>query len=849
MTMHNPNSVSDGAGAAPASRAPRLRTPRPTRRELLILLALLGLAALLRAYHLGYKSMWLDELNYARSAFGNGTLFGPFGLSILDHPPAYLFITRLVMFIGRDDGLMRVVPFVSSVAAVAALWALARAMFGALTGLLAAFVLAITPMHIAYAQEAHSYGVYGLLSILTVLYLYRAAQAESDPAPAPATDEPGPQDGSAQPAPKARRRLRTGPWRDWLPFVFLATLNMYVHYYSFYVAGLSLLLFPLFLLDWSNDRISSLWRNPARRRALLHLAGALAVIALLYLPQVLIGVRNSLTYATNLDSTFEGTLAQAIQWAARAVTIPWQRDPVSGVAVALVVGAGLGWLLWRRRLLALAVLLLVVLPLPPSVFMAFRTGIAFNARRVIFILPVVVIVIAVGMMAYARLAGWLWDRRARRSAMPAQDGPGGGIPDSSRAVAVAALVLALIAGVATIKPLSTYYTQAKQDWKGVARILAAQVEPGDVVAAPLRSARNVTWYYRPVRTLDNPRPVLEAVCQQGQTTYFVVGLQERLPDPLLAWLGDNFVEIPLKDVRIFYRQCGRLASDWYGAGAGPLFRLAINPDLPFAPTQRAYRAYTQAAAAALPASAAAPAAEAPAASDAISSTVDLSPDATAGLSEERDFDAAEAAQADSAGQEAQAAGAASPDAATPAPTGLPVQDAVSAQETAVALALARLTGNATPAPGGATGLAEAEALLDAGQVQEALARLQALAAATPDDRAVRMALARGLAADGQTEAALDEFERISRQWPDYPWALVRRGELQEQTGDRRAAIRDFRAAVDIDPDDADVRFALAYALARDGQRSAAIKEFEAGLELDPDRDGARAALERLRQQP
>lgn len=844
--MHNPNSASDGAGAAQTTPAPRWRTPRPTRRELLIVLAILVLAALLRAYHLGYKSMWLDELNYARSAFGNGTLFGPFGLSILDHPPAYLFITRLVMFIGRDDWLMRLAPLVSSVAAVAALWALARTMFGALTGLLAAFVLAITPMHITYAQEAHSYGVYGLLSILTLLYLYRAAQAESDPAPA--TAEP------ALPAPKARRRLQPGAWRDWLPFVFLATLNMYVHYYSFYVAGLSLLLFPLFLLDWSNDRISSLWRNPARRRSLLHLAGALALVALLYLPQAIVGVRNSLTYATNLDSTFQGTLAQAIQWAARAVTIPWQRDPVSGIAVALVIAAGIGWLLWRRRLLALAVLLLVILPLPPSVFMAFRTGIAFNARRVIFILPVVVIVIAVGMMAYARLAGWLWDRRARRSAAPAQHGTGGGIPDSSRAVAVAALVLALIAGVASIKPLATYYQQAKQDWKGVARILAAQVEPGDVVAAPLRSARNVTWYYRPVRTLDNPRPALEEVCQQGQTTYFVVGLQERLPDELLAWLGNNFVEVPLKDVRIFYRQCGRLASDWYGAGAGPLFRLAINPDLPFAPTQRAYRAYTQAAAAALgltppPASSGAPAAEAPAASDAISSTVDLSPDAAAGLSEERDFDAAEAAQADAAG-EAQAAGAASPEAAaTPAPTRAPVQDPASAQETAVALALARLTGNATPAPGGATGLAEAEALLDAGQVQEALAILQALAAAAPDDRVVRMSLARALAADGQTEAALDEFESISRQWPTYPWALVRRGELLEQTGDRRAAIRDFRAAVEIDPDDADVRFALAYALARDGQRRDAIQEFEAGLELDPNRDGARAALERLRQQP
>jgi tetratricopeptide (TPR) repeat protein/uncharacterized membrane protein len=837
--MNDLNQTSVSVATPAQQTEPRQRTPRPTRRELWILLAIVALAAVLRAYHLGYKSMWLDELNYARSAFGDGTLFGAFGLSILDHPPAYLFITRLVMFVGRDDWLMRLVPLLSSAAAVVALWGLARTMFGAITGLLAAFVLAITPMHIAYSQEAHSYGVYGLLSILTLWFLYRAAQAEAE-SPSSVGAGNGPVAG-----PRGRRWLRT-----WLPFVLLATLNMYVHYYSFYVAALSVLLFPLFLLDWSQAPVSSLWRDPVRRRSLFRLVGALALIALLYLPQAIIGVRNSLTYATDLDSTFDGTLAQAIQWAARAVTIPWQRDPVSGVAVVLVVVAGLGWLLWRRRHLALSVLLLAILPLPPSIYLAYRTGIAFNARRVIFILPVVVIVIAVGMMAYARLAGWLWARRARRTDQDATASTASSSTEarasSGRAVAVAALVLALIAGVATIKPLVAYYQQPKQDWKGVARILAAQVEPGDVVAAPLRSSRNVIWYYRPVRVLDNPRPALEEICQQGQTTYFVVGLQEPLSNDLQTWLANNFVEVPLKDVRIFYRQCGRLASDWYGAGAGPLFRLAINPDLPFAPTQRAYRAYTQAAAETL-------AQPGRPATGAVAGPIDESLAGPASsLSEERDFDVAEAAQAEALAAGSDVTGAVELDvdqAAVPETSDLPVQDAASAQETAVALALARLTGNATPAPAGSSRRAEAEALLDAGQAQEALSILQAIVAATPDDRAARMSLARALAAVGQTGAALDAFEGIARQWPSYPWSYVRRGELLEQTGNRRAALAEFRQAVSIAPGDADVRFALAYALARDGQRNAAIEAFEAGLRIDPSRAAAQAALERLRQQP
>lgn len=795
--------------ASPA--APRGRTAKPAARELWILLAIIALAAALRAYHLGYKGLWLDELNYARSAFGDGTLFGKFGLSILDHPPAYLFVTRLMMHVGREDWWMRLIPFLSSVAAVAALWALGRTLFGPITALLAAFVLAITPMHVAYAQEAHSYGVYGLLSVLTLWFLYRAAQDEVERQAAPTAAKPW--------------------WRTWLPFALLATLNMYVHYYSFYVAALSLLLFPFFLLDYGRLPAQSLWRNPEQRRSLMRLTAALLTIAVLYLPQVVIGVRNSLKYATNLDTTYEGTLGQAIQWAARAVTVPWQRDPASGVVVLLAAAAGLAWLLWRRRSLAVAFLLLAILPLPPSIYLAYRTGIAFNARRVIFILPLVALVIAVGMMAYARLVGWLWRRRARKQGKSVSQIDAG----SRRAVASAALALALVAAIVGIQPLTNYYTLPKQDWKGLGRILALQVTAGDVVAAPPRSAKNVAWYYRPVRTLHDPRAELEAICQQGQSAYFAVSLQEPLPEELQTWVSEHFIEVPLKDVRLYYRQCGRQASDWYGAGADPLFRIAINSSLPFPPTQRAYNAYVQRAAEAM---------NQPAPAQAVPVTPEQI-DAPETSAEERDVaDAGLAAAAPAGPSDGPAAAVSST--ATPSADEL-AQEQAGAQETAVALALARLTGNATPTPGGADRRAEAEKLLEAGQPAQALAILQEVVAANPADRAALMSRAKALAALDRTDEALAEYTQITKRWPDYPWALVRRGELFEKAGDTRAALREYRAAVKAAPANADIQFTLAYALARAGQKRDAIKAFEAGLKLDPTREAARNALERLQQ--
>ena len=52
-----------------------------------MLLAIVALAVALRAYHLGYKSLWLDEVTYVRSA-QTGGLFGPYGLASISHPPA-----------------------------------------------------------------------------------------------------------------------------------------------------------------------------------------------------------------------------------------------------------------------------------------------------------------------------------------------------------------------------------------------------------------------------------------------------------------------------------------------------------------------------------------------------------------------------------------------------------------------------------------------------------------------------------------------------------------------------------------------------------------------------------------
>ena len=123
---------------------------------------------------------------------------------------------------------------------------------------------------------------------------------------------------------------------------------------------------------------------------------------------------------------------------------------------------------------------------------------------------------------------------------------------------------------------------------------------------------------------------------------------------------------------------------------------------------------------------------------------------------------------------------------------------------------------------------------------------QVLVEADPTDTASRMGVAAALAASGRVDEALAAYDQISAEQPDFPFAHVKRGELLEQQDDVDGALAAFRTAVEVAPENADVKFTLAYALRRAGLNEEAIAAFEAGLALDPNRQAAQEALDALR---
>jgi Flp pilus assembly protein TadD len=73
-----------------------------------------------------------------------------------------------------------------------------------------------------------------------------------------------------------------------------------------------------------------------------------------------------------------------------------------------------------------------------------------------------------------------------------------------------------------------------------------------------------------------------------------------------------------------------------------------------------------------------------------------------------------------------------------------------------------------------------------------------------------------------------------RTYPDYPAALLERGNNALLDGDEPAAERDFARAIALDPGNIQIRNQYALALARNGKQSESAKQYEAVKQLQED---------------
>jgi uncharacterized membrane protein len=409
--------------------------------EILALGLITVLAAALRLFRLDQPSLWRDEIEtmfFSVPPLAE-TVRRAAELPYIPRPPLYFILNHLFLAARESVYALRLFPALCSILAVAATWFLVRRWFGGRTALVSAFLLAVSPYQIHYAQEAREYAFIMLFSLVSLILLDRVF-----------TDGP----------------------RWFVPWAAVSLLLLYTHHFSLIIVltqGFAVLV--LLTLD-TRPRLA------ARGRLTLLALAAGGAVVLLWLP--LAGhVFSGVTGARGMKGV---TLVSNFSWAdisSMLGLIAFGNKPGAWIFMIL---AALGLLPWggvRKRGQILAVLWM----LPVTVLTFFGDfAHTFHVRYYIFVIPVYLAVMARG----AGIAGVLASRLLPR-------GLGGGRRILRRG---SVLVLAAAALGWSLPYLSSYYREERSNWRAAASFLSQVVAPGDIIAVKGQGRKKRADYYK-----------------------------------------------------------------------------------------------------------------------------------------------------------------------------------------------------------------------------------------------------------------------------------------------------------------------------------------------------------------
>jgi len=421
--------------------------------KLAILILIVLLATSLRWHQLDADSLWGDEIFELLHAQRDLA-------SILGNNPLALraTLTHLFSRIGGHDFVIRFPYAAFGILGVILIYQVGRTLFDETAGIIAAFLLAISPFHIRYSQEARSYSLTVLLALASLYCILRA--------------------------------LRDNKPRDWAGFAFLTALSPNNHLTAASViaseaayAALVLLIEKLSRLVRRQQTVITEYLASSQKRK--DLAGWLrrlrssreAMLAL----SLLTGTAFFLllggawfSYLSQIGLSTAGSGANANDAAVLRISQTFIRRLLSDF------GAGKGHVLylysagflvglvssaidrqWRQLLLA------PVWILPPLFILSRVSASAyFSPKHLIFILPIYLLFVARGIVGVGQLA----TRYLRLSARSRKLLQGTSI----------LLITAMIAWSST-PGAQAYYSDHKEDWKGAAKLIRKKSKPGDLV--------------------------------------------------------------------------------------------------------------------------------------------------------------------------------------------------------------------------------------------------------------------------------------------------------------------------------------------------------------------------------
>ncbi len=319
-----------------------------------MLLIIITAGLVIRGLFLNRQSLWFDEMAQAAVAQAAWKEMLPLITRHSSPPLDYVLMKLVMLLFGTADWVVRMPALVFGVAAIAALYRFARSLTDRENGLLAAALLAFSPMAIAYSQEARMYSLFLFLSLVSYLLARRFIE-RNDPA--------------------------SGVWLGIANGLLLLT-----HYFGvFVIAGEGMILL------WGMRS-----KEGRKRRAAL-MAVAMLIPLVMFLPWLpyfiaqLEYTGGEAGYALRADPLFFKSIISSF-----APTAGGHRGWLYGYLLLFVAGAAYAWRMRERHVLTVVVCLTVMLCLLFALSYATRV---VTARNAIFLLPLFLLVCAHGVRA------------------------------------------------------------------------------------------------------------------------------------------------------------------------------------------------------------------------------------------------------------------------------------------------------------------------------------------------------------------------------------------------------------------------------------------------------------------
>ncbi len=333
------------------------------------LLLLTLLAFFLRVYRIDWQSLWVDEnFTFIISAKDLSSITQITSTDV--HPPLYYYLVHFWMQLtGQSEFSVRFLSLVFSLLFVPLVFKLGSQLVNRRVGIIAAFLAAIGPFQVYYAQEARMYSLMVLLSLLSTYAMVKIAGFGAT---------------STQPV--------DGLWRvrsRWATIIVSSALLLYIHYFA-----------ALVLLFQSS--VILLTRIQQRALVIRWCLSQVAVLAL-FAPWIPVMMR---TYVTNDEDwrrfipflpMFQDTMVSLSlgESSERALYLTL----ASGFFLALLIGiAAMAWRKQSRPLLWFLGLYLFQ-PILITYALSYSKPVFGASRYLIFVAPAFYILVSYGLVS------------------------------------------------------------------------------------------------------------------------------------------------------------------------------------------------------------------------------------------------------------------------------------------------------------------------------------------------------------------------------------------------------------------------------------------------------------------